>query len=370
MPSFPLSLSQWKYRIPLTINGSLIDANLTDFPVLVKLNSSRFNFSKARSDGFDLRFALPDGTLLKYERERHDANNQVAEYWVKIPSVLSGQNTTFYLYFSNSSAPDGADPTNVWDSNFVAVYHLQGSYNGTSGEVKDSTANPANGTGGGGNTSRVPTQSDAKIGKGQYFDGTDDYIDFDNPTKLQLTGALTAEVWIKMPSPPSSERHFFAKSRQDTNQRSWWLSFHGTSGQNKFVVARSTDGTWTSSTYEVRYGTTTPSANTWYYVVGVLYNDGSTHAKLYVNGVLENGTTEGAPRTVTNNTPVQMTLARSEAPYEPPIVLQCYLDEARLSNIPRSAAWIKASYHSGNDSLISYGAEEKRSSIIPLIFIR
>ena len=34
------------------------------------------------------------------------------------------------------------------------------------------------------------------------------------------------------------------------------------------------------------------------------------------------------------------------------------LDEVRLSDTPRSAAWIKASYNSGNDTLLKYLKEE------------
>ena len=78
-------LSGWQYRKKITIDSTKIDADLTDFPVLVKLTSSNFDFSKARSDGFDIRFTDEGGlALLKYERERHDLTNQVAEYWVKI----------------------------------------------------------------------------------------------------------------------------------------------------------------------------------------------------------------------------------------------------------------------------------------------
>jgi hypothetical protein len=34
------------------------------------------------------------------------------------------------------------------------------------------------------------------------------------------------------------------------------------------------------------------------------------------------------------------------------------IDEVRISSVARSSAWIKASYYSGNNSLVSYGSEE------------
>ena len=40
-----LSLSGWSYRTKITIDSSLIDSNLSDFPILVKLDNSNFDFS-------------------------------------------------------------------------------------------------------------------------------------------------------------------------------------------------------------------------------------------------------------------------------------------------------------------------------------
>ncbi|NTW31555.1 MAG: hypothetical protein HGB12_02845, partial [Bacteroidetes bacterium] len=88
MPPAAQCLTGWQYRKKITIDQTKVDANLTNFPILVSLSSSNFNFSKARSDGYDICFTSSDGTtLLKYERERHDQTNSLAEYWVKVPSV-------------------------------------------------------------------------------------------------------------------------------------------------------------------------------------------------------------------------------------------------------------------------------------------
>ena len=132
-------LSGWTYRIEIKINHDLIDATLTDFPARVDLPVGDFDFSDARSDGYDIRFTSSDGeTLLKYERERHDSTNELARYWVKIPSVSSSADTTFYMYYGKADATDGADPENVWDSDFLAVYHFAQDPTGT---VYDSTSN-------------------------------------------------------------------------------------------------------------------------------------------------------------------------------------------------------------------------------------
>ena len=180
----------WLYRTPIHIDYTKVGANLTDFPVLVALTSTNFDFSHARSDGYDIRFTLnEDGTgVLKYERERHDSTNQVAEYWVKIPSVSSASDTYFYMFSGNASASDGQDKTNVWDSNFRMVQHLHE----TSGTHYDSTSNANNGTCYGG----VSQGSAGKIDNADYFDGTDDYVGVSDNATLDITDAITLEAWL------------------------------------------------------------------------------------------------------------------------------------------------------------------------------
>jgi hypothetical protein len=43
--------------------------DLVNYPVPVQLNKDNFDFSQARDDGGDLRFATADGKLLPYEIE-------------------------------------------------------------------------------------------------------------------------------------------------------------------------------------------------------------------------------------------------------------------------------------------------------------
>ena len=137
-------LSGYSHRRKITIDNTKVDSTLTDFPVLVKLTSANFDFSQANSDGFDVRFCSNDGeTLLKYERERHDSANELAEYWVKVPSVSDSADTYIYLYYRTEDTADGADGENVWDSNHKAVHHLK---DATTSTVLDSTSNNNDGT--------------------------------------------------------------------------------------------------------------------------------------------------------------------------------------------------------------------------------
>ena len=93
--------TDWKYRRPITIPS---DNALTDYQILVQLDSTNFNFSKANPDGSDIRFVdEDDATKLSYWIEEWDGVNETAKIWLKVPSIPVGERT-IYLYYNNSNA--------------------------------------------------------------------------------------------------------------------------------------------------------------------------------------------------------------------------------------------------------------------------
>ena len=212
-------LTGYSYRKKITIDATKIDTTLTDLPVLVKLTNANFDFTKARSDGYDIRFTESDGeTLLKYERERHDDGSELAEYWIKVPSISSSVDTDIYIYYGKADASDGENTTNVWDSNFKAVWHMNDL---TASTIEDSTSNNHDGNKGGADN---PAETDAKIAKGQDFDGNDsvlvpNHADWDFGTDdftiefcLYYTGTL----------PPPSEGRGLIATTNTPSQAGWW----------------------------------------------------------------------------------------------------------------------------------------------------
>jgi hypothetical protein len=113
MPSFPLSLSQWKYRRAITINNTSNSNNLTDYQVLVTLDTqSLISAGKMRNDGGDIRFA--DGaTLLNYWIES-GINTTSTKIWVKVPSIPANSTKTIYVYYGNSSATSESNGDNTF----------------------------------------------------------------------------------------------------------------------------------------------------------------------------------------------------------------------------------------------------------------
>lgn len=108
-------LTGWEYRRELTVTEQS-GSDLTDFQVLIILDSTNFDFSKANADGSDIRFTTDDGTtLLDHWIEYWDSANAKARIWIKIPSILANGSVTVYTYYGNSSATDTSNASLVFD---------------------------------------------------------------------------------------------------------------------------------------------------------------------------------------------------------------------------------------------------------------
>ena len=108
-------LSGWQYRRKITITENSGN-NLTDYQVAIDLDSNNFDFSKANSDGSDIRFTDSDGeTLLSYWIEEWDSANSKAKIWVKVPSIPANSSTDIYMYYGNANAQSESDPEQVFD---------------------------------------------------------------------------------------------------------------------------------------------------------------------------------------------------------------------------------------------------------------
>src|SRR3989338_9037174 len=162
--------TSWQYRKKLIFDNSTQSENLTNFPVLVKLTSSRFDFTLAQSAGQDIRFADSDGTtLLPYEIESYDSSSSTANIWVKVPQVDASSSTDYiYMYYGNSSTTDGQSGTGVWDSNYQLVYHMKD----TSSTITDSTSNGINASKR--STMEPNYTSSGQMNGAQSFDGVND----------------------------------------------------------------------------------------------------------------------------------------------------------------------------------------------------
>jgi len=351
-------LDGWTYRIRIVIDSDKIDDPLTHFPVLLRLGSSvgitgadvTSVFNELGSDYKKMAITRSDGiTQLYCEVERWDETNRLAELWVSASDFVIAQDTdtVLYLYYDGSRADNtayvgdtGSTPAqNAWDSGFRGVWHKHDA-DGSAGAVKDSTPNDYHGTK---TDVGEPANADGKIGRAQDYDGVDDYVEvaWDAITGTQ---ARTVSFWIKPGGSPlaTTESHFVDWGPNNVGER-YSIRVHDAAGNNTLRVQ-------VQNGY--KYGTTVLSQDQWYHAA-VVFPESSTDVVdhlLYVNGQLE-AVGDQSSRTM-NTVATVLRFARSVG--LPDRYGKGALDEVRISNVARSAAWIKAEYHAGDDSLLTY----------------
>ncbi len=127
-------------------------------------------------NGFDIVLTSDCAGLnkLNHQIESYDPTTGKVAIWVSLPTVshtadTTFADTTFYIYYGSANFQSTAEnPTAVWDSNFQAVWHLNGT---PARSAADSTANTWNGTIDG------ATAAPGQIAGAASFSGSGQYID-------------------------------------------------------------------------------------------------------------------------------------------------------------------------------------------------
>ncbi len=181
----------WQYRKQVTIQHTEVAGTLTNFTILISITDS--DLTKAQNNGGDLLFMDNTGSAVKlhHEIESFDKSSGALIAWIKIPLLSSSEDTVFYLYYGNPTSIDLSYPQKTWDSHYQAVWHMNDTTDLT---ISDSTINGYTGTKSG---QGDPKEEDGKIGKGQSFDGSNDYISITDHSVLG-TGDKTISFWMKI----------------------------------------------------------------------------------------------------------------------------------------------------------------------------
>ena len=332
-----MDLTNWQYHEKKIINHTRVDEDLSDFPVFVKLDSSNFDFSKAKSDGTDVVFVDVNDNLLAFERVSYDSTAQIAEFWVKIPSVSSTVDTEFYMYYGNSDATDQQNATGVWDDNYIFVSHMKDDPDAS--HIKDSTANGNNGSK---TTAGNPAEADGKIGKAQDFDGSSNEIDVPDSTIFDTGGQNTVELLFKT---NVQNQNYIGLILHNLSDYKYLMYLSSNSGRFVYYVKTASGVTGAS----LANGDNYYADNTWRYMAGT-YNRtlSSQRVKLYQNGALV-VTADGYDEDIEAGDE-GLTIGQWDSYY-----FAGLLDEIRISKIARSAAWVKATYYTEFNALLRSG---------------
>jgi hypothetical protein len=373
------------YHKTITVQaGEVSGGPLTNFPMLVSFTDANLEtvangghvasyncYNGSTNDPCDLVFLGLDDTTcggvagsspckLNHEIELYNSSTGQLVAWVKVPSINNG--TIIYMYYGNSCmTASSQNATGVWDANYQGVWHLSQSPTGTAPQMKDSTANGYNGTAEGGFV--AGDQQTAKIDGGLDFESA--HSDYVQAAAAALgTTSVTVSAWFNVTSFTGTETTFGGSgtsdgmvvfSTRDANTNvsptlvvSPALNGGGFGTPNSLIFCDDTANVAVGAK-----GTTAIATGTWYYAVGTFsYNAGTAtylgNWNVYLNGQ-NNGTTNNFDYAGTAAVPFSGASWMLGNNPQWTGYSNVILDEVRVSNIARSAAWILTEYNNQNN---------------------
>lgn len=318
--------SAWSRRLKLPLDNRGNTAALVDFPLMVRLNSARVDFSRTQDGGQDVRFVDANGsTVLSHEIERWNEASECI-VWVRVPQIDANTASDFiWLYYGNSTAADAQSPASVWNANFVAVHHLEE----TSAQILDSTSLDVDGE-----HWKTTMGNSARLGSGAAFNGVDSGIELLDLTQLSLTSGLTISAWVNTANASSADLQTALGKGNSTTGLNYLL---GIKASNPVFCAITNEfRTWTPQI-------TALQSNTWYHICAV-HTASTNNLQIFVDGIRVLNTTAAA---LTANQLKLFVGQHGSGAY-----FNGQLDEIRVSNVARSSAWVTAEHRAMNDNLI------------------
>ena len=325
----------WAHSLRVRINTAAagVAANVANFPLLVRLDSSVFDFSQARPDGADARFSKPDGTPLPYQIERWDAAARRAEFWVRMDTVYGNRSDQYLvLHFGNDSAAGRSDGPTVFSpvAGFAGVWHLG---EDSAGATANGLYRDATGLGNDGDDRIAAGGREGIIGAGHAFDGAGDHVDLTR-SSLFIGSAgqpFALSAWFRPDaavdwSPSTMDSRLMDIHRSDTNGSSIGLGY-GKGGKVYFY-----------NHHEPRFHfSTTQVAPGLWHLASVAYDGKTFH--LYVDG-MEASAPVAAGLLAGGNYRAKL----GKYGDTPVCAFAGSIDEARISRVSRSAAWMRLEF--------------------------
>jgi hypothetical protein len=328
--------TNFKYRIKITVLSSKVDSTShTNFPVYVNLANLGSGFlSHIRTDGGDIRITKADGTTELPREIVPNGGSQVVEMYFKSDTLSNTANNDFYIYYGKPVATDYTENAtygaqNVWNSGFVGVWHMNEASNATRLDSTDSNNDLAdNGT--------VP-RVNGKIGYAADFTiNNTEFLSKAEPTSLDINGAdakITVSAIVKpdIVSATYSIASKYNTTPTATGNRQYSLRIEG--GASRICIAS------TGLAYSCNSGMAGGIvAGNWYQIA--LTSDDINY-NIYRNGVQDRTSVSWTPGIF--NSAAVFEVGRQSV--DNGNYYDGVIDELRVSNVARSAGWLKTEYN-------------------------
>ncbi|MCX6872716.1 MAG: DUF2341 domain-containing protein [Verrucomicrobia bacterium] len=164
-------------------------ASEENFPLLVRLNKDWFDFSQAKANGDDLRFASASGTPLGYQIEEWDAAKGNASMWVRIPVIKGNARQEIEMHWGKADVAGESSGPGVFTeaAKFAGVWHLNDSAALADSTVRRNVAS---------NSNAIRTQGN--IGQCVEFSAPKSQINLPAASLNGIGGEISVSLWANV----------------------------------------------------------------------------------------------------------------------------------------------------------------------------
>jgi len=320
--------SDWGFKKEITIDHDQVPNILVNFPVLINLSSDGDLVSNIGfSDGRDIAFTdWSESVQLNHEIEFFDDSTGQLVIWVNVTQLNSSSDTSIFMYYGNTGCSNQSNPSGVWDSNYLAVWHMNSTF--------DSTGNNVDLT----NTGVSFTSGNVHL-CGDFESSEDDHLQHGSfLDTMPSSDILTLECWINPESDTSDYQSMISKTNTNDEDRIYFRRNTGTDYLD--LMAEASNGG-----IKVCTGSVAMSDSFWHYTVG--FYDASVALRHMLNGTIEtSGNIVGAIRD-DNDQPFCIGCRSYDygGPDNWRADFDGLIDEIRISDIIRNNSWIETTYN-------------------------
>lgn len=332
--------TNYTYRKQITIDHRLIGGDLIDFPLCVYITDDSILSDHSEStNGYDIIFYDCQGNLLDHELNYYNAGSIVV--WVKIPEINPRDDKPIHMYYGKTGVMTDQSTCETWSNGYAMVLHMDDYPDNT--HISDSTCHRYVGIkeGDGGD---VPDEVRWGVHNAQLFDCTKHQrIRIDGVTDNITDGGCISIWWENTGDNPygtagglinyRSNRPLMYYADTERLTTAW-------SNANDMPVGGGAYTGYKTLSEDVKYYT----AFTWMTDEYWFYTDNMT---LYENWNITDQTHSGTTCYIGFYSALQYFCG--------------YIDEVRVSSVPRSRAWLVTEHDNQKEPgrFLSIGIEEE-----------
>jgi len=278
------------------------------FPLLMRLDKDWFDFRQAGPNGEDVRFATDAGVPLAYQIEEWDAAKGTASVWVRVPKIAGHARQMIRVFWGKADAPGESNGKAVFNESngYLSVWHM-------GDDVRDEVGTLE--------SKDTGTTATAGItGKARHFAGKQGVFCGDKiPNYPSGDSPHTTELW-------------FRAERPNTTILGWGNEGGGR-GSKVRMQFRSPPHLLVESDFSNVKGESRLRMNEWMHVV---HTYGGGPRRIYINGQLDGEATTK----LDIKSPARLWIGGWYNNYD----FIGDIDEVRISQVARSADWVKLQY--------------------------